>query len=194
MLDSGVGIAVQNPLAMLWTCVRECGKFAMLIGQILQAANLPLTIVLYLDGITPSDGLTKIDERKLTAVYWSFLEFGPSLLSIEEVWFCLTCTRLSVTNNLDGQISNLLAEIVSRYFCNSEGKDLRTRGDMLPLASPLLLTAAIGVGDEPALHDAILCKGHAGFRCCALCDVVLRKLYTRRMRGVSASHACLDWE
>jgi len=116
VLSNGSTVAVQNPLAMLYTCAEKSEKFADLLARTVAQTESPLNIILYLDGITPADALTKADSRKITAIYWSFLEFGPKMLSSEDVWFCVACTRLTITNELDGQISNLLYEIMTRFF------------------------------------------------------------------------------
>jgi len=194
VLSNGSTVAVQNPLAMLYTCAEKSEKFADLLARTVAQTESPLNIILYLDGITPADALTKADGRKITAIYWSFLEFGPKMLSSEDVWFCVACTRLTITNELDGQISNLLYEIMTRFFFNLDGPNFFTTGMLLPNV-PLILKAQLGVilGDEPALHDAILCKGHAGLRCCCLCNVVLKKFYKPSMRRFCAPHTCIKW-
>ena len=122
------------------------------------------------------------------------MELDPSMLYTEEVWFCVACTRLSVTDEVKHGICHMLNTMINRFFFNPTGNNLRTTGVLLPLQQPLLLQAKMGciLGDEPALHDALLCNGHAGLRCCALCDVILRQYYTGSMRHVSVSHSSAE--
>ena len=57
------------------------------------------------------------------------------------------------------------------------------------------MTAIVGIllGDEPAIHDMILCKGHAGFKPCCLCiNVILHAFFDAVLHGsVAVPTSCL---
>ena len=93
-------IAIQNPIAMLWKAVQISTWFSTLIADTLRdkpcSPSSPWSIVIYQDGVNPSDGLSKNMSRKVGAFYWSFLEFGPLALSREEVWFSICGLALPV--------------------------------------------------------------------------------------------------
>ena len=82
---------VANPFAVLYTAVSECTPFATFMYQRLKefpcSPERPWNVVMYSDEVTPGNPLATLNERKFQAVYWSFLEFGPSALSREEAWF-----------------------------------------------------------------------------------------------------------
>ena len=86
-------IAIQNPLAMLWKAVQISSWFTTLLQDALRntasSCSSPWSIILYQDGVNPSDGLSKNMSRKSGAFYWSFLEFGMEALSKEESWMAL---------------------------------------------------------------------------------------------------------
>jgi len=69
-----VTLGVQNPAAMLFVASQSEG-FAALMTETLQQHAMPLHFVIYADGITPQDGLSKYDGRKVQAIYYSL----PSL-------------------------------------------------------------------------------------------------------------------
>ena len=72
-------IGVQNPFSMIHMCCSHAEGFAKLMRNTLSRVQPPWSIVIYADGITPQDPLSKTDERKIDTVYWSFLEFADAL-------------------------------------------------------------------------------------------------------------------
>ena len=61
----------------------------------------PWSIVLYQDGVDPSDGLSVDKSRKCNVWYWTFLEFGHDALAHEELWFTPTLIRSKSSEDLD---------------------------------------------------------------------------------------------
>ena len=57
--------------------------------------------MVYSDGITPQDGLSKHDRRKLVAVYWPVLQIDEFLFS-EDAWFPIAVMRNTLMGLIDG--------------------------------------------------------------------------------------------
>ena len=80
----------QNPFAYLHHCCEHSQSYAAVVQKAVDAhppsASSPWHIILYQDGVDPSDGLAKNKSRHLVVFYWSFLEFGMDALCHEEVW------------------------------------------------------------------------------------------------------------
>jgi hypothetical protein len=193
-------MAIQNPCAFLYKCAAESAAFADAIRSLLELPDEHVSIVIYADGISPSDGLTKHDQRKAYAIYWSFFEWGPIRLSVEECWMVVAVIRVKELNHVEGALSALVSEIINRFFFNPNGNDLdntgvffRLHGDDAVYPKPLKARIKILLADEPALKDLTHCKGHAGFRCCLLCrNVVLAKFYRPDLHINEIPHTCVD--
>ena len=168
-------VAVQNPAAMLHYCVDKCPGFTALMNQTILAhgSDTPLSLILYADGVSPADTLTKHDGRKFDAVYWSFKEFGQRALCSEESWFCLTVIRSTELEQLESGLSHALGKLCDEFFFNPRGTNFATTGIFLQLPSGVALikiSIKVIIADEPALKDIFLCKGHAGLKSCMLCS------------------------
>ncbi len=194
----GMKLAIQNPAAFLhMACERE--GFANLMRATMQKHPFPWTIVLYADGISPADALAKHDQRKLQAVYYSFLEFGEEVLCTEEVWCVLVAVRDKKLEKGMPSLSVVLSGIFDRFFFSDDddGVNFERTGVMVPLGDePVCFRARVGmvVADEPALHDIFGCKGHAGYKPNAiLSNVVLSKFYNQdRAMPDDVMHTCVD--
>ena len=194
-------IGVQNPFSMIHMCCSHAEGFAKLMRNTLSRVQPPWSIVIYADGITPQDPLSKTDERKIDTVYWSFLEFADALCH-EEVWLVLTCARTTELKKIDGGLSRIVAQLLRDFFFNENGNNFAGAGMKLNLLGdvegvqqmPLTANLAAVLADEPALHDLLLCKGHAGFKPCVLCqNVVLRRYFDPcKHGGFAVPHSCTD--
>ena len=98
----GVTIAIQHPLAMLWKASAH-KAFQMLMRR--AQAEGDFTLLLYSDGISPQDGLSKHDKRKVVAMYRSILEFDDALYE-ETVWFCSSPSFFSSADARKSSASN----------------------------------------------------------------------------------------
>jgi hypothetical protein len=165
-------VAVQNPFAALYHAAACSPDFAALVRSTLAKHKPPWRIVLYQDGVDPSDGLAKHHSRKSTIFYWSFLEFGMDALAHEEAWFTALLTRTELASKLDGGVTQLASIVMQRFF-DVQGHDMERGGASLKLhdGGAVHITAKLGVlvADEPALKEMLSCKGHAGTLPCALC-------------------------
>ena len=87
LLIAGITVAVQSPAAMLDYCNAHCKGFRQLMEETVarHGSDKPWNLILYADGVSPADTLSKNDQRKFHAIYWSFTEFGQAALGFEEV-------------------------------------------------------------------------------------------------------------
>ena len=177
-------IGVCPPMPLLWEMSKE-PAFARLLLLTHQrtpcSVAKPWRVVLYCDEVSPSNPLqTGPDHRKVQAVYWSILEFGMDVLCHEAVWFVLSTVRSEVVAELDGGMSHLVKMILERNFFDCDGHHLERGGLQLELEHGatrvrILVLMKMGclVGDELALKDLLLCKGHAGLKPCCCCSKVV---------------------
>ena len=201
-LAAGLVVGVQNPAAMLLHCSEHCDGFRNLMSRTAEKVGVdtPWSIILYADGVSPADTLSKNDQRKFYAIYWSLKEFGQAALGTEEVWFTLAVVRTTQLDKLPGGLNALLGILFDKCFFNpAEGLDFSSSGILLPLIGGSFLLRCIlkvFIGDEPALKDMLNSKGHAGVRCCALCsNCTLSKYWTiARDAGRNVRHTELEIE
>ena len=118
LMDGGEAeLHVQHPMAMLWLMCRQSKGFSKLVRWALakhpSTAERPWRIVLYNDEV----GIVKLkrDSRKAEAVYWSFLEFGPTALADEDCWFAV-CAPRSETIQLTGANTSALINAIWPVF------------------------------------------------------------------------------
>ena len=95
----------------------------------------PWDLIVYADGVSPEDTLSKNDKRKFWVIYWSFQQFGHEALGTEEPWFTLAIVRLTELSKLDGGLSHLLGALLDTYMFNPEGVNLSSSGVALAMAS-----------------------------------------------------------
>ena len=169
-----VTLAVQCPGPMVHYCAAHCSGFASLLADAVarHGADDPWDLIVYADGVSPADTLSKNDQRTFYAIYWSFAQLGHEALGTEEPWFTLAVVRLTELEKLDGGLSHLLGVLLDRYMFNPQGVHVALSGVALALASGvfvLRVASVLFVGDEPALADMCLAKGHAGIKSCMRC-------------------------
>ena len=181
-LPSQLRIAFQNPLAFLYLSCSQSSHYAMVMRAALAShppsPASPWSIILYSDAIDPTDTASKSHTRKIVVYYWSFLEFGMSALCHEQMWGTLTAVRETRAKCLDGGVAGLTSMALDQF--HGPEFDILRAGITLKLVTGerARLFAKVGVmlGDEPALKDMLDCKGHAGLKCCVLCqNCVLHK-------------------
>ena len=194
-IDDTIGI--QNPLAFLYYHAKTSEHYSGIVKRAL--ANHPVSIaepwkiVLYQDGVDPSDGLAKLHTRKSTVFYWSFLEFCMHALCHEQVWGTVTVMQTHLAKELEGSVVQLTDIVLSEFFGHKH--DISRSGCALELPGidasiKIFGRAAIFLADEPALNEMVAGKGHAGLKCCLLC--VNCTLHNARA-GSSALHTHSDY-
>ena len=84
-----IPVEVQHPFAMLHqACLTSkplSGLMKRCIEQHPPSLAKPWSLVLYTDEITPGNQLAYKSHRKFWAIYWSVLEWGPQVLSDEDM-------------------------------------------------------------------------------------------------------------
>ena len=83
-----IQVEVQNPFAMLYHCCSTSNAMSALVKRVHEkkpgTLSTPWNMILYTDEITPGNQLGYKSQRKLWAIYWSVLEWGPEALSDED--------------------------------------------------------------------------------------------------------------
>ena len=79
----------------------------------------PWRLILYQDGVDPSDGLAKNHSRKSAVYYYSFVELGMQALAREEVWGVVTVARYSEYTKLAGRGASLFAAVLDSFLVKS---------------------------------------------------------------------------
>ena len=131
-----LSVAIQNPLAMLDTMTSKYEAFGRMFLDRLEkkpcTPQTPWKIILYQDGVNPSDGLSKNVSRKSAAFYWSLLELGMDNLCQEVCWMTVCLCRESIVKNLEGGFPALTAVILKSFF-DPDGHDLEYAGVSLTI-------------------------------------------------------------
>ncbi len=178
---AGKDIAYQNPLAFFHYNCQNSPHYAEIVRQALGRQpcrpSTPWTLVLYQDGVDPSDGLSNNHSRKTCVWYWSFLEFGLRHLALEEVWGTLCVMRSTTINELEGGITTLFGHLLSLFFGSAH--DIRLTGVSVtldgslrrehPLQTHIFAEVGVLLADIPAFREMLSCKGHGGHKPCFLC-------------------------
>ena len=169
--EAADGIPFQNPLAFLHYHYHNSPHYAHILNTALQhfpcIPAKPWRLIIYQDGVDPSDGLAKNHSRKSCVFYWSFVEFGMHALAHEEVWGTVCVVRALDAKKLDGDIGQLFFKVLEQFFGSAH--DIRLSGVLLDEGIRILAGVGVILADEPALKEMLSCKGHAGNKCCCLC-------------------------
>lgn len=168
-------MSFQNPLAFLQYHVKNSPHFTRMISQAMQrcppSPAAPWRLILYQDGVDPSDGLSKNHSRKSAVFYFAFVEYGMVALSHEQCWGTLVVARHSEHSKLAGGIQMLFQKVLELF--HGDVHDILRSGVSLifPDGSRTTLFGKTKVllGDIPALKEMLACKGHAGVVPCPLC-------------------------
>ena len=169
-------IGIQNPLAMLFYAALMSPTYSALLRATMEVQpsrpDSPWSLILYQDGVDPSDGLAKNHSRKSNVFYWNILEFGMSALAAEETWFTACCIRYDVIKEQTGGIP-WLTQLILRRFFDPNGYDAEYAGVDLQLhdgsTTTVYLKLRLLFADEPGLKEMLSNKGHAGHKPCVLC-------------------------
>ena len=162
---------------MLYHAAAASPHYACLLRATLAAVppsvERPWRVVLYQDGVDPSDGLAKCHSRKCCVFYWSFLEFGLRALACEQTWMTVTVVRATVLRKVSGGIVRISSMVLNSFF-NQAHHDMQIGGVTVCLNGDNMqanIIAKLGVvlGDEPALKEVLSRTGHAGTKPCVLC-------------------------
>jgi hypothetical protein len=167
--------SMQNPFAWLQHNCMHSKDFAKIMQTALNTYPClpasPWRLIIYQDGVDPSDGLAKNHSRKSAVYYWSFVELGLRALSKEEVWGVMTVSRYYEYTQLAGRHASLFEAVLNQFF--GETHHFRKTGCALKFPNGeralLIAEASVLLADLPAMSECISCKGHAGLMCCPGC-------------------------
>jgi hypothetical protein len=167
--------SIQNPFAWLQHNCLHSTHFAKIMQAALSkypcSPSSPWRLILYQDGVDPSDSVGKKHSRKSAVYYWSFVELGMQALSHEAVWGVITVARYTEYTQLAGKGASLFEVVLDHLF--GETHHFRNTGCSLrfPNGERVLLLAepSVLLCDMPALSECLSCKGHAGLLCCPAC-------------------------
>ena len=85
-----------------------------------------LKLAVYSDEVTPGRELLAYNDKKLWALYWSFLDFGPAALANEDAWFTgLTVRSSTVKNKIAGGMAQVFNVYMNMFFNLADGCDFR---------------------------------------------------------------------
>lgn len=165
----------QNPLAAFAYHCKHSEHFSAIVTAAAAkhppSAHQKWRIIIYQDGVDPSDGLAKNHSRKSTVFYWAFAEFGLRALCHEEVWMTACVCRNSMTTKLAGGASCLFQNILELFFGDVHNLIITGMSVEMHDGSRLRIFGKVSIllADFPALKECIDCKGHAGLFCCPCC-------------------------
>ena len=143
--------------------------------------------------MTPGEELIAYNDKKVWAVYWSFLDFGPAVLANEDAWFTGLIVRSStVKNKIAGGMGQLLKVYMNMFFNLEDGCDFRkgvglnvqlAESAQAPAESAPTLQGrslvfadlAMVVQDAEAHALAFSWRGAGSTKCCPLCLNIVSK-------------------
>ena len=120
----------------------------------------PWTLLLYSDEVTPGNPLATLNNRKIRAVYWSFLELGENALSREEAWITIMVEYSKNINKVMAGLSQVMAQLI-KLFLEQRVIALQLQGCCYPL---LVGPSGFGPGWEECCRMVVPIKqcGTAG--------------------------------
>jgi hypothetical protein len=165
-----------SPLPLLHNLLQECAGFANLFAASLRkyppSRERMWRVVAYSDEVVPGNALRPLNERKLQAIYWSFMELQD--LSNEHLWLPLAFARSTTISSLEGGMSYFFSKLLLGFF----GEQLNLQRDgvairLLDAHHLLFARLATKIADESALRQIWCCRGSAGSLPCMLCSNVV---------------------
>ena len=102
--DSWFDFEMLNPWAALYYFISKSKCLSEIfekLCEIHKPAEAAWRLIYYSDEVTPGNQLAHKHARKVQAIYFSFLEFGP-MLSNEDLWFTATLVASSNVSRIKG--------------------------------------------------------------------------------------------
>ena len=176
---ANIVVDIACPFGMLYVAskTRYFGGHLMATYRRDPPVARPWSLVLYSDEVTPGNPYKQLNHRMTQSIYWSFMNFGSSLLAKEDMWF--TCATLKSTDvqRVNGGMSAVYAGLL-KLMLPAEGPSFHRSGILLHPdfgGGTLRVFASFdcNLSDESALHQVWLCKGASGIKCCVECMSVV---------------------
>ena len=179
-------INVADPFAMLHHMVKNCPGFASLVKRTAEHSpcsyETPWRLALYSDEVVPGNQLSFHNQRKIWVLYFSFLEFGPQVLSQEDAWICLSICKSDTVKAISGGMAQLFGRILEHMF-SERSHNFKEAGIWLDFPDEvscpsfrLFCKLNMILQDGGAHKQVFLAKGDAGTKFCICC----RTLYTEK--------------
>ena len=129
--NSLTDILLCNPLAFIWHVFQNCKGFRVLLLEAHEkrpsTPEDPWHLILYSDEVTPGNVLAPLASRKSWAIYSSFKELGPLILSRENAWITCFVGRTSKVKELVSGIAQVFGILLKMLF-DPDGTHLETTG------------------------------------------------------------------
>ena len=183
-----------HPLALLYHLATLNSAFGELMVNSMQPGK-PMTLVLYMDEITPGNPLRPEKSRTMQAIYWAFLEWPQYILQRVAAWMCFGVLRTTVAEQLAGKMSEFM-KIVLHSFFPEHGPSL-TSGVAIPIGPDrtVIVTGCFGgfLADEKAHKEVACCVGASGIKPCLGCKNIHNRvpLHVIHAHGLQ-SLSCVD--
>ena len=169
-------VACQNPLAWFVYQCEHSPDYAKIVRDALAehpcSPDKKWSIILYQDGVDPSDGLSNNHSRKTSVFYWALAQFGMRALAHEEMWGVVNLMRTKSANELESALAQVFCKIAELFQeMHVSGVWVNISGDHgeAPIRANIFADIAVLLADSPAWKDLTACKGHSAHRCCPLC-------------------------
>jgi hypothetical protein len=138
--------------------------------------DTPWDLLLYSDEVVPGNQLSFNNLRKVWVLYFSFKQFGPAILSMEDAWFCVLAVRSHTVKQYSGGIAQVFGAIIRCMFTGAHS--LQHSGILLDFAdgTSVRLFSKLGmILQDGGAHKAVyMVKGDGGHKFCMCC----RNLYS----------------
>ena len=175
--DPPVKWSFAHPLALLYHLSVLNAAFGDLMATAMRPGR-PLTLILYMDEITPGNPLRPEKSRTLQAIYWAFLEWPQYILQRVAAWPCFGVLRSTIAESLDGKMSEFM-KIVLHVFFPAEGPSLH-RGLSIRIGPErtVIVTGKFGgfLADEKAHKEVSCTMGASGIKVCIACKNVCHRV------------------
>ena len=173
---STADLTIISPFAMLYMATLRCEGFAQMLKRALHANppsyEHPWRLIIYSDEVVPGNAIAAHNMRKLWVLYWSFMEFGPALLSDEDAWFCIGAERTDRVKQLEGGMAQVFSMVLVFMF-SSGGHSFKDSGVQLEFADGTrvrLFAVLEMILQDCGAHKQVFCvKGESGLKQCLGC-------------------------
>ena len=114
-----------HPLAFLYCLTERSSALGDIMDQCIGDGTRPLSVVIYLDEVTPGNPLRMDTTRKIWAIYWLFTDWPQHMIHNVDSWLLLGAIRCNVVNSFDDGMSEFMPMLMRIMFPES-GQGLQT--------------------------------------------------------------------
>ena len=168
-----------HPLALLYCLTDRSSALGDVMAQCIGDGTKPLTVVIYLDEITPGNPLRMDTTRKIWGIYWLFTDWPQHMIHNVDSWLLLGAIRCDVVNSFDGGMAEFMPMLMRIMFPESGG-GMQTGAHIVHRSSngevrTIVFRAKFGgfIADDDAHKQLWGFKGASGRKPCFGCMNVL---------------------